>query len=371
MRIFISSLIGGFEAERAAARSAVTTLRHEPVMAEDFGALPNTPQIACLEGVRSADLVVLILGARYGVPQGTSGVSPTHEEYNEARDSKPILMFVQEGVEREEAQARFVEEAQRWQTGHFRAGFRSAEELRDLVTRAIHDYQLANAAGPLDIGELSGRAVALLPTRRGNQQPGSPTLLASFAGGPRQQLIRAATLEAPGLAEAIHQRAMFGEPRMFARDKGVPTGIEGTALVLRQEHGASVQIDEQGAIVIAAPLGQPDRSRQGGFGVFSIIEEDVQRALAAAIAFAAWLLDHVDPTQRLAHVAIAASIDASDFMGWRTQAEQDASPNRQTMRMGNSERSLAQTDRSRAALRLQAAELAEDLIVHLRRQLRA
>jgi hypothetical protein len=36
MKIFISSLISGFEPFRAAARAAVKTLRHEAKMAEDF-----------------------------------------------------------------------------------------------------------------------------------------------------------------------------------------------------------------------------------------------------------------------------------------------------------------------------------------------
>lgn len=48
MKIFISSLIGGFEVYRAAARDAVTQLGYEPVMAENFPAQPNSPQVACL-----------------------------------------------------------------------------------------------------------------------------------------------------------------------------------------------------------------------------------------------------------------------------------------------------------------------------------
>ena len=95
MKIFISSLISGFESSRAAAKSAVVALRHEPVMAEDFPAQPNSPQIACLQGIRSADIVVLILGDRYGSVQGTSNVSPTHEEFLEARDTRPVFVFVQ------------------------------------------------------------------------------------------------------------------------------------------------------------------------------------------------------------------------------------------------------------------------------------
>jgi hypothetical protein len=100
MKIFISSLILGMDPFRAAAREAVTTLRHEPIMAEDFGASPNSPQIACLTGVRQADLVVSMLGKDYGALQ-PSGLSATHEEYREAKGQKPVLAFVQSGVDRE------------------------------------------------------------------------------------------------------------------------------------------------------------------------------------------------------------------------------------------------------------------------------
>jgi hypothetical protein len=41
MKVFISSLINGMEPIRAAASAAVTALGHDPVMAEDFGALPT------------------------------------------------------------------------------------------------------------------------------------------------------------------------------------------------------------------------------------------------------------------------------------------------------------------------------------------
>lgn len=90
MKVFISSLIAGFEPFREAVRSAVTTLRHEPVMAEDFGARPSSPQVACLSGLREADAVVLVLGDRYGAVQA-SGLSATHEEYREAQGRKPVI----------------------------------------------------------------------------------------------------------------------------------------------------------------------------------------------------------------------------------------------------------------------------------------
>ena len=53
-------------------------------------------------------------------------------------------------------------------------------------------------------------------------------------------------------------------------------------------------------------------NRWAGFG-FSIIEETVLRRLTVGLGFANLLLDRVDPTQRLTHIAIAAVIDASDY----------------------------------------------------------
>src|SRR3954451_20762250 len=112
MKVFISSLIAGYAPIRGACRGAVAALRHEPVMAEDFGSRPDTPQVACLQGLRSADLVVLVLGVDYGKPQPGSGLSATHEEYREARGRKPVLAFVQEGIAPDAAQEAFIREVQ-------------------------------------------------------------------------------------------------------------------------------------------------------------------------------------------------------------------------------------------------------------------
>jgi hypothetical protein len=373
MKIFISSLIGGFEEFRSAARSAILTLGHDPIGAEDFAAQPNSPQVACLQAVRSADLVILILGSRYGFVQGSSGVSPTHEEYLEARGSKPILTFLQGGVEHDEQQAQFVSEVSAWQGGHFRAGFATAADLRDLVTRALHQYELANAVGRLDTPALLDSACGLLPKARHNSQSSRPSLHIAIIGGPAQRLLRPVQLESQDLADAIHQQALFNEPRLFSKTKGVDGSIEGAYLVVEQERGARIQVGEDGSLVLRLPLDRGDKVGNGhGFGGFTIIQEDVMNALVSALSFGSWLLDKIDPTLRVNHVAIAASIEASDYMGWRTQAEQDASPNRATMRMGSSDKPpTSSTDRPRAALLFQTSELAEDLMVPIRRQMKA
>ncbi|TFL15301.1 DUF4062 domain-containing protein [Pusillimonas caeni] len=369
MKVFISSLIGGFESYREAARSAVRTLRHEPVMAEDFGALPHSPQIACLKGLRAADLVILVLGNRYGYIQGTSGVSPTHEEYLDARGKKPILVFVQESNEREDAQTTFLTEVQAWQAGHFRASFTTEEDLREQITRALHEYELANAAGAPDVTQLQLTANKLIPRANSQHNHGSPILNIAMVGGPLQRILRPVQLESPTLVSDLHQQALFGSSKLFNVSDSMESGIESGELVLQQPNGTRIQLNEQGSIFLRVPLAsQKGSANQNLHSVFAIIEEHVQKAIESAIAYGAWVFDHIDDTHRLSHVAIAASLDASDFLGWRTQAEQDANPNSGTMRLGQSEDRLpVQVDRPRAALRFEAHDLAEDLLVPLRR----
>src|SRR4051795_9765289 len=98
MKCFISSLISGMQPFRDAAAGGIAVFGHQPTRAEDFGASPDSPQTMCLAGVRDADAVVLLLGARYGDLQ-SSDLSATQEEYREARERCPVLVFVQKGVE--------------------------------------------------------------------------------------------------------------------------------------------------------------------------------------------------------------------------------------------------------------------------------
>ena len=111
MKVFVSSLISGYEPYRNGAAEAAQMLGHTMLRAEDLGATPASPQQACLGLVRDSDVVVLLIGESYGAVQ-PSGLSATHEEYREARERKPVLVFVQEHVTRDEQQAEFLTEVQ-------------------------------------------------------------------------------------------------------------------------------------------------------------------------------------------------------------------------------------------------------------------
>jgi hypothetical protein len=367
MRFFISSVIGGYRAERDAAVGAVRTLRHEAVTAEDFSAGSDSPQTACLSGVRGSDAVVLLLGARYGEVQA-SGLSATHEEYREARGSKYVMAFTQTGVSPEPQQQEFIKDVQTWESGHFTESFGSPEELHAAVTRGVHEFLLLNESAPLNEEELLQRAAALLPdTRRSSE-----TLLAvAVAPGPVRAVLRPAELEDRDLARALQAEALTGEYAVLTTTAGTTISTRGDALELTQpDANRLVRLDESGRLLVVRRAVEHER---GQFGMTSLIEEDVRDAIAQALRFSARVLDRIDSVNRLSHVAVMAAVTGVGYLPWRTRQEQAESPNRATMGPGSQEQvrvSLTPAVRRRAALSHQTNELAEDLTVRLRREVR-
>lgn len=360
MKFFISSVITGFEAERAIAKEVIRSLGHEPLMAEDFRAQPLTPQVACLQAVRQADAVVLLLGSAYGTKQ-KSGLSPTHEEYREARETRPIFVFVDGRASPTPDQANFQREVQDWGQGQFTGTFESPGDLRGKLIQAIHQWALANASGVLDPSDMLERALALVPDERGHSYR-APTLVLAIATGPHQPILRPSELEGADLGTAMMREAEFGNQPIFDHADGKEADIVNDALVITQGDSRSITLEADGSIVMRLPI---PKAR----GDVVIIEENVKRILTAAVAFAAWLLDHIDGTQRLTHFAIVGRL-VGGMMCWRTQAEQNASPNSYSMNMREASESvyLKPPHRSRAMLRHKADDLVTDLLTLLRRQ---
>jgi hypothetical protein len=365
MKVFVSSLIAGYEAYRTAVAQAVEVLGHTVLRAEDLGATPASPQQACLELVRDCDLVVLLIGERYGPIQG-SGLSATHEEYREAREHKPVLVFVQEPASREEQQAAFVEEIENWATGHFRNIFSDAITLKEAVIRGVHEHELAISHGSFDEAECLERARSLLSDgSRGASA--SPRLMLAIAAGPHQQVIRPAELGDPRLAAELQREALFGPNPILDRTEGTTESVSGSQLTLRQEHGET-SIDQAGSQRIATVL----RSSSGrrGSEIPAIIEEEVHQWLNSGVRYAGWVLDRVDPVRRLSDVVVLAHLDGAGWMPWRTRSEHEASASWGPVGMGDDSAStvlLTPPRRHRQALTHDADRIAEDLCVLLAR----
>ena len=364
MKVFISSLIRDMEPIRAAAREAVASLGHEAIMAEEFPAQPQSPQVACLEGVRTADAVVLVLGAIYGARQA-SGLSATHEEFREAKDRRPVFAFMQRGVQPDAEQAAFVAEVRGWVGGLFSPEFGDPADLRNALTKAIHHWQLSTASGPLDPKEVLGRALAAFPGER-NRGSGAPLLQVVVAGGPGQSILRPSRIEDASFSDRLLETAMFGaDRRIFSPREGSDTSVRDGRLVLSQGQRLA-SIDELGTVAIHLDLAEG----RGGLSV--IIEEDVADRMALALRYADWLLDEVDATHRLSNVVLAAAVADGGYNAWRTRREHEASPNSGSMgRSSGGDRRppvhLTPPNRPRAALKHEAANLVTDLVTLLRR----
>ena len=146
-RVFISSVMEDYGDIRDAASDGIRQAGCEPVRAEDFSAASVSPRNACLDGVRSADALVLLLGARYGFV-GPSGLAVTEEEYNEARKNhKQIFVFLQDAVSREPQQQAFVDRVQHYVDGHWRKVFDDPADLSKLVRGAVAAADLARVPG--------------------------------------------------------------------------------------------------------------------------------------------------------------------------------------------------------------------------------
>lgn len=367
MNVFISSVIEGMEDFRDAASEGAAVLRHKVIRAEDFGASPASPQEACLHEVRAADVVVLIIGERYGFEQAT-GVSATHEEYLEAKNRKPILVFVQRDVEREPRQEEFSREVQDWASGQYTATFGTSEELKDKVTDALHTLEISVATGPVDEEELLERASKLLP-QHDRWIGGGASLVIAVSGGPRQQVLRPTEIGNPQLARKLMAEAMLGDLAVLDPAAGARPKLEDSVLTVGQDN-ASIFLTELGDVVVMRPATSADPNRYGDLPV--LIEEDLLEKIAGSLSLAAWVMDLVDAPRRLTHVTPVAQIIGGSYLGWRTRAEQQASPNSYSMNTSSNKGAvhLAPSARKRAALSHDVTKLAEDFLTLLRRQYR-
>ena len=364
MKVFLSSVVRGLETYRDAASRAAHALRHEIKRAEDFAASAATPQQACLAGVRWADVVILLLGTRYGdrQPSGTCR-QPTRNIAKRENAARCSYLYNRTSIS---------SRSSKYSRAKYKTGlpatlpptFSTPEEFRDQVTAALRDLELSRAVGPVDESEMLNRARALLPNDR--QSLGARLILV-VAGGPRQQVVRPRDLESQELEEFITREALFGSYRIFDRRRGTRCEIRDEQLAIDQDKN-SVLLDQLGTIRLVLSLEPQDDQRVGLAGV--AIQEDVEEYLQKALKFAGSLLDHVDALRRISDIVIVAALQGA--LTWRTRAEHQRSPNSYSVRLSTDAAvvQLTPARRHRAALIQDTGTLAEDLTVLLGRRLR-
>jgi Domain of unknown function (DUF4062) len=141
LKVFLSSVRHGLEEERDSLPSLLLALGHIPQRFEDFTAQPMPSRDACLRGVESADVYLLLLGNYYGDPLPDTGASPTEEEFIVARRRGiPILAFRKAGsAPFESRQEEFAKRVEDYRTGLFRGRFANTAELQIEVAKAMRE----------------------------------------------------------------------------------------------------------------------------------------------------------------------------------------------------------------------------------------
>jgi tetratricopeptide (TPR) repeat protein len=112
LHFFISST-GDLQGERASIQESLRLFEIDGLRFEEWPSMPDDPMEVCLEGVRSSDAVVLLLGSSYGTPDKI-GLSGTHQEFRHAsKINRPIFAFLLKAEARDPRQVEFIGEVQR------------------------------------------------------------------------------------------------------------------------------------------------------------------------------------------------------------------------------------------------------------------
>jgi len=142
VKIFISSVRNGLEAERDALPGLIKALGHDPVRFEDFSAQPVPSREACIKAVESSDAYLLLLGPNYGAVFPETGQSATEDEWVTAqRLGKPRFVLRKIGVDFDAQQQVFETTLGDYGSGRFYKAFATISEVLQAAAGAIRELE--------------------------------------------------------------------------------------------------------------------------------------------------------------------------------------------------------------------------------------
>jgi hypothetical protein len=321
-RIFISSLARGeMGAIRAAARAAVESLDMRPVMFETEPASPGDSRRALLDKVATCDALLLLVGAEYGEP-GQRGMSPTEEEFNEARErGVDVLGIVQDTPDREDAQREFLARVRgAWEAGNLTATFTDASDVALAAVRTLNSWRSSRTGGDAT----PAATERLLEFARGQERPGIMyggsklrVVVTPVLGRP---LIDAVALRnADSLAEDLADVARAS--RLVPNSMGLEPRSERDRLLLIGEGGRgrealNLVVGHDGSVVGEGAVGGDERRVGGSLVMADRAREVIERT--AAFALAVW--ERIDARDEVRQVLLAAAVPEAQY---KVYAERD------------------------------------------------
>jgi tetratricopeptide (TPR) repeat protein len=162
-RVFVSSLLHGFEELRSAAEVLLGDLRcgdwsFEPILLPEQGPTSGSPQQAEIAAIRGCDVFLGIYGAHMGYFNSSSGLHAIHEEFRLAvNGQKPVLIFERveslDSLSEHEVQARdcLWREINDYEKGKMWGRFRTTQEFTKQLKAALEYEQGRPPYAGLDV----------------------------------------------------------------------------------------------------------------------------------------------------------------------------------------------------------------------------
>lgn len=220
MKVFVSSVIRGYEHYREVARNAIPLVGSVPVMAEyDFGAKPVSPREACLEGVRESDVYIGLFGEHYGYITDEEK-SATEEEFEEARRRGLKILIFEERIGKETKQQRLLSKIKGYEEGYFIDVYETPNELKDKMIKALVNLQaktIGDRRSPVDVATLFQKLVERPPVIA-IQKPWITVDICPALTG--IQFILPADLGKKEVKERLLRTALFGDSVILSPELG-------------------------------------------------------------------------------------------------------------------------------------------------------
>ncbi len=306
-RIFISSPARGETgAIREAARRAVEALDMHPVMFETGAASDDASRRALLDRVASCDAVILLLGAEYG-EVGHRGVSPTEEEFNEARERGiPVLALVQ-NTTREPAQEDFLWRVRGdWEKGRLTADFTNAADVGFAVSKALTAWRRQREGGDA----ASAADARALELARGETR-------GSIYGGSKLRVVVAPALNRPLLdALALRDADLLDDLAGAARSSRLApqtaaikaeSGRDSITFALGGNRGFEhlvLRVGFDGSVVGEGPVG----GDQLAFGGSVVMADRAREVMKRTVTFAEAVWQRIDQRDEVRDVSITCAV---------------------------------------------------------------
>lgn len=315
-RVFVSSVVDGFEVYRAAVAEGIRAAGAEPILVnEDFPSVPDSSRNACLDAVASSDAFVLVIGERGGW-KAPAGRFVAEEEYDEAvRRGIPLYVFLQD-VARDPETERFEKRVSDYVLGRFRTSFRTPEELREAAKKALGTLRPARTrmVGSAITDALKGRS----------ERSQYPTLRLAIGSTRDGELADPLSLFREDFQDEIIKIGTAKPHPIFGLRKEKTAEVQNGSLVItqRDEHGShasrwesSFVIGSSGVIIAETSIGERTESSSYGLSTAMTVQaKDLAAAAQSLFQFVNGLLGFVD--QFLRHRQLEYNVAISN-LGYR------------------------------------------------------